>query len=104
MVLLQQSSITKLAPGSVGCFWSRHSLADEPFCEQVDVSLYFIAELAVGFSQAEEPAKSRKGATNPVAHDYFCASRRRTRPMTLEIRSQFSVSIVSRFSPCFVIE
>src|ERR1700722_20753862 len=104
MVLLQQSRITKLAAGGVGCFSSRHSLADEPLCKQFDVRLHFFAELTVRLSLAEEPAKSRQGAANRGEHDYFCPSMRRTRPMTPEIRSQFSVSIVSPFSPRFFLE
>src|ERR1700679_3416844 len=104
MVLFQQGRITKLAASGVGCFSSGHSLADETFCEQFDVRLDFVAELTVLFSLAEEPAKSRQGEANRGEHDYFCSSMRRTRPMTPGIRSQFSVSIVSRFSPRFVIE
>ena len=104
MLLLQQSSITKLAPSPVGSFCSRHSLMNKPLREQFDVRLQFIAELVVRFSLAEEPAKSRNRTTNPGEHDYFSPSRRRTRPMTPEIRSQFSVSIANCFSPRLVIE
>ena len=55
MVLLQQSSIPKLAPGGVGCFRSRHSLVNESLREQFDVRLNFIAELAVRYALAGQP-------------------------------------------------
>lgn len=81
-----------------------HALANKPPRQEFKVRLDFVAELAIRLSLTEEAAEPRYKAKNQRGHDCFGPSRRRIRPITPEIVSQFDVSIASCLSPRLVIE
>ena len=83
---------------------SDHAPLNELLGQQLKMRLRLQVELRIRLFLSEEAAYSGHQSKNPGSHGYFCASKRKTRPITPEIRSQFSVSTASCFRPCRVIE
>jgi len=83
-------------------------LPDKPLGEQLQMFLDLVVELAVAMVPAQKTAQLRRKSPQPrfslCAHDSLAASSRSTRPITPEIRSQFSASTSSCFSPRLVME
>ena len=85
--------------------WGEAHAARAPtvIAELINTTLaQLVTGLAIRRPDAEQPEASRQGHPQPGPHDYFCPSSRRTRPMTPEMRSQFSVSRTSCFDPLLV--
>src|SRR5579871_4227699 len=99
MALAQQRCISKLATGR--CFRSRgfHPAGNELFLQHLDVQEDLVFEFAAGLPLSKQRAKLCHENPEPYGHDYCSPCRLSTRAMTLDIRSQFSVSIASCFRP-----
>jgi hypothetical protein len=71
LALFEERSIAKLAPGCPRCILSIPTLADKPLRQEFNVSLDFVAELAVRFSLTEQPAEFGYKSKNQGGHDCF---------------------------------
>src|ERR1700677_4185185 len=87
--LVQYCRVTELTARRENRIFPAHALANKFFCQQFEVHPHFTVELGVGSLLSEKTAYSRRKSENPGSHCYFCPSRRKTRPITLEIRSRF---------------
>src|SRR5438552_1624592 len=74
------------------------------FSEHRHVRFEFFREVAIEGLASKESADSSDHAPDCGEHRYLRSPRSNNRPMTPEMRSQFSVSAASCFRPAFVIE
>jgi len=79
-------------------------LPNKPLRQKFKVHRDFVAKLAICCGLTEETTDPRYKAKNQRDHDYFGPSRRKIRPITPEIASQFDVSTACRLNPRLVIE
>ena len=82
----------------------RHPLPQKSIGQHSQVFLHFIIELPIGFLQRQQPRDLCKKGMKRSHHRQPCLSSRNTRPITPEMRSQFSVSRASCFRPDRVME
>src|SRR6266508_1600545 len=102
--LLQQCHVSELAARGPSGLDLGHPLADISLGEQAQMRLDLVVELSIRLTISEQSSKSRYQGAQIVGHFYSWPSSLGTRPITPEIRSQFSVSSASCFRPLFVIE
>src|SRR5262245_30112155 len=107
-VLLQQGRVAELSPRCCCRVRPRHPLRDESVGKQRQVFLDLVPEFTRVLLSAQEPAHLRGKRLEPGLstrpHGFRPCSRRSTRPITPEMRSQFWVSASSCFSPRLVME
>src|SRR5262249_2297710 len=100
-VLLQSGGVAELpARGEFGLIGG-HSLTLVALRQQAQVRANFIAELAIRLATHQS---CEAGHPKPEPRDHFWPSRLNTRPITPEMRFQFSVSRANCFCPFFVME
>jgi hypothetical protein len=107
--LIGSTGIAELPPRGQGGFFPGHPLRHESVREQLQVFLDFVIETIITWLFAQKPAHPRRERPQPrlstCPHTYpsSCSSRS-TRPITVEMRSQFSVSTSNCFRPRLLME
>src|SRR5258708_3598469 len=104
MALPQQCRVAELTARGCTCIFRIHSLPNELLRQQLKMRLHLPVKFGVRLFPSEKTAYSGHKSKNRGSHGHFSASKRKTRPITPEIRSQFSVSIASCVRPRLVIE
>lgn len=104
MPLSEQCRVAELAASRRPGILRIHPLPNEFVRQQLKMRLRFQVKFRIGLLLSKKAANAGHKSKNPCIHRYFFASRRKTRPITPEIRSQFSVSTASCVRPRLVIE
>src|SRR5580704_1757593 len=104
MPLAQQGGIAKLTAGHLGGLFQGHALTKITLGEQLQMRLQLIVKLAMDPGLRKQGLQFCNQDAQPAAGAHPCLSSRKTRPITPDMRSQFSLSTANCFRPRLVME